>query len=79
MYKFNILVKIKDSKNHLDKTDIKNIDAFKKGIFKPDNIEESDLPDLLKEIGNNKLKNLKVGEKIYKTEITIKTIEVTKE
>ena len=79
MYKFNILVKTKDSKNHLDKTNLKNIDVFRKGIYDPNNIEESDLPELLKEIGNNKLENLKVGEKVYKTEITIKTIEVTKE
>lgn len=76
MYKFNILVKTKDSENHLNKTDI---DVFKKGVFNPENIEQSELPDLLKEVGNENLGNLKSGEKIYKTEITIKTIEVTKQ
>ena len=76
MYNFNIYSKTESTKNHLSHEDLP--DTFSKGKFDPNDLRMSDLPEILKKIGDEKLKGLKKSEKLYFTETTTKTIEVEK-
>lgn len=77
MYKFITLIEQQDSENHLTEKD--NLDFFSKGVFNPNNISISSIPAELKTIGNEKLENMKKGEKLHLTEISRKTFIIEKQ
>ena len=76
MYKFITLKTEQYSENHLTEKD--NISFFNQGFFDPNNISISSLPPEFTIIGNDKLENMKKGEKIHLTEITKTTFIVEK-
>ena len=76
-FNFTTLTKHESSENHLSIE--QDVDAFSKGNYDSDNLQDSTLPWEMRKIGNEKLSKMKKGDTIYITQNTIETFILQKE
>lgn len=76
MYKFNLLRQTKNTDNHL--TTKEEINSFQKGKIDINDLQFSELPEIITNIESSKLNDLQEGETLKFTQTTTITVEIEK-